>query len=48
MIYNDYDYEKVCNSCAVYITLFIIAFLIIIGISSTYRLYKIISHSRNE
>ena len=38
MIYNGTlnDYEKVCNSCTIYIVLFIIAFLIIIGISSPY------------
>ena len=34
MIYN--DYENVCNSCIIYIVLFIIAFLIIIGISGAY------------
>ena len=34
MIYN--DYENVCNSFIIYIVLFIIAFLIIIGISSAY------------
>ena len=34
MIYN--DYEKVCNSCTIYIVLFVIAFSIIIGISSGY------------
>ena len=28
------DYESVCWSCTVYITLFVIAFLIMIGISS--------------
>ena len=34
MIYNGTvnDYEKVCNSCTIYIVLFVIAFLIIIGI----------------
>ena len=38
MIYNETlnDYEKVCNSCTVYIVLFIIALLIIIGINSLY------------
>ena len=30
------DYESVCNSCTIYIGLFIIAFLIIIGISSAF------------
>ena len=34
MIYN--DYKKVCNSCTVYIVLFVIAFLIIICISSVF------------
>ena len=34
MIHN--DYEKSCNSCAIYITLFVIVFLIVIGISSAY------------
>ena len=28
------DYENVYNSCTIYIVLFVIAFLIIIGISS--------------
>ena len=28
------DYKKVCNSCTIYIVLFVIAFSIIIGISS--------------
>ena len=38
MIYNGTinDYEKVCNFCTIYIVLFIIAFLIIIGISSIF------------
>ena len=38
MIYNGTlnNYEKVCNSCTLYITLFAITFLIIIGISSAY------------
>ena len=35
-IYYDYDYEKVCNGCAVYIALFITEFLIITGISSDF------------
>ena len=30
------DYENLCNSCTVYIVLFVIAFLIIIGISSAF------------
>ena len=36
MIYNDIlnGYEKVCNPCTIYIVLFVIAFLKIIGISS--------------
>ena len=38
MIYNETlnDYEKICGSCTIYLVLFFIAFLIIIGISSTY------------
>ena len=38
MIYNGIlnEYEKICNSCAVYIMLFVTAFLMIIGISSAY------------
>ena len=38
MIYNSTlnDYEKVCNSCAICIVLFVIAFLIIIVVSSMY------------
>ena len=38
MIYNGTlnDYEKVCNSYTIYIVLFVIAFLIIISISSAY------------
>ena len=28
------DYENICNSCTIYIVLFVITFLIIIGISS--------------
>ena len=36
VIYNSIlnDYEKVCNSCTIYIVLFVIVFLIIIGIGS--------------
>ena len=30
------DYKKVCSSCTVYAVLFVIAFLIIIGISSAF------------
>ena len=33
------DYENVCGSCTVYIVLFVIAFLIIIGISSAFIYY---------
>ena len=36
MIDNVNDYEKVCNSCTIYLVLFAIAFLIIIGISSAF------------
>ena len=38
MIYNGTlnDYENVCNSCKIYIALLVIAFSIIIGISSAY------------
>ena len=38
MIHNETlnNYGKVCNSCAVYIVLFAIAFLIISGIGSAY------------
>ena len=34
MIHNDYG--EVCNSCTIYIVLFVISFLIIIGFSSAY------------
>ena len=34
MIFNDYG--NVCNSCTIYIVLFVIAFLIMIGISSEF------------
>ena len=34
MIYN--DYENVCDFCTIYVVLFVIAFLIIVTISSTY------------
>ena len=34
MIYNDYG--NMCNFCTVYIVLFAIAFLLILGISSSY------------
>ena len=30
------DHKKVCNSCAIYIVLFVIALLIIIGIASVF------------
>ena len=30
------DYENICNSCTIYIILFVIAFLIIISISSVF------------
>ena len=30
------NYENVCNSCTIYIVLFVIAFLIIIGFSSVF------------
>ena len=42
MIYNETlnDYEKVCNSCTIYIVLFFIAFLIKIGISSAYFYFR--------
>ena len=30
------DYENICGSCTIYIVLFVIAFLIIIGISSAF------------
>ena len=38
MIYNGNlnDHEKVCNSCTIYTVLFVIAFLIIISISSAF------------
>ena len=38
MVYNGTvkDYKKICNCCAVYIVLFVIAFLIIIGVSSAF------------
>ena len=36
MIYNDYNYENVCNFCAVFIALFAIPFLIIVDISSPF------------
>ena len=34
MIHN--NFENVCNSCTVYIVIFVIAFLIIIGVSSVF------------
>ena len=38
MIYNATlnDYKKVCGSCTVFIVLFVVAFLMIIGISSAF------------
>ena len=38
MICNDTlnDYEKVCNSCTIYMVLFVIVFLIIMDISSAF------------
>ena len=38
MIYNSTlsNYEKICSSCTVYMVLFVNAFSIIIGISSTF------------
>ena len=30
------DYGSVCNSCTIYIGLFVIAFLIVIGISNAF------------
>ena len=40
MIHN--DYENVWNSCAVYIVLFVIAFLIIISISSVFVYFSLL------
>ena len=44
IIHNGYliDYENVCNSGTMYIVLFVIAFLIIIGISSAFAYKEII------
>ena len=38
VIYNETlnDYDNVCNSCTLYMTLFVIFLIISIGISSTY------------
>ena len=36
MIYNTTLYKKVCNFCTIYIVLFVIAFLIIFGITSAF------------
>ena len=38
MIYNGTvnDYEKVCSTCTIYIVLFVVAFLNIIGINSAF------------
>ena len=38
MIYNNYG--NVCHSCAIYIALFLIAFLIIVDISSAYSYFQ--------
>ena len=38
MIYK--DFANVCNSCTVYIVLFVIVFLIIIGISSAFTFFN--------
>ena len=42
MIYNGTvnDFENLCNYCTIYIVLFVIAFLIIIGISSAYFYFQ--------
>ena len=42
MIYNGTlnEYGNVCNSCTIYIVLFVIAFLIIIGISRAYFYFR--------
>ena len=34
------NFENVCNSCTVYIVLFVIAFLIIIGVSSVFIIFN--------
>ena len=40
MIHN--DSVDVCNSCTIYIVLFVITFLLIISISSTYVLFSLV------
>ena len=35
------DYEKVCNSCTIYIVLFVIFFIISISISSAFIYFQI-------
>ena len=42
MIYNGTlnDYENIWNSCTIYIVLIVIAFLIIIGISSVFIYFQ--------
>ena len=49
MIYNGIlnDYREVCNSCTVYIVLFVIDFLIIISISSAFIYFYWHSKRRN-
>ena len=48
MIYNSTlnDYEEICSSCTVYIVLFVIAFLMIIGISSAYFYFYFVLKKR--
>ena len=36
MVGNMIDYEKVCNSCIIYVVLFIICLIIILSITSAY------------
>ena len=45
MIYNETlnDYGKVCNSCIIYIVLFVIAFVIIIGINDVLTLMTLMT-----
>ena len=45
MIYNETlnDYGKVCNSCIIYIVLFVIAFVIIIGINDVLALMTLMT-----
>ena len=44
MIYNSTlnDYERVCNSCTMYIVLLVIDFLIIIGTTSVIFLFLLV------